>query len=323
MHEHHHHAGNHSDRRRLGAALLLSAGYMLAEVVGGWWSGSLALLADAGHMLSDTAALGLSLFAAWIVTRAASVQQTFGYLRAEILAAVVNGAMLVAVSFGIAWEAWERFQDPQHVSTGLMGAIALGGLVVNLLMLRVLHGGDHDNLNMRGAWLHALGDTLGSLGVLIAAGLTSAGWPWADPAVSVLISLLILYSAGRLLSDSVAVLMEQSPRSINVDAVRESLARSEGVRDVHCLHVWSISSGFHSVSAHVVLEPGRDPARDLSELTERLKGRFGLRHVTLQLEPEGFGGCEESECLNSGEGCREGDVPHDHDGDPISPQPVS
>lgn len=281
-------------------ALLLAVGYMVAEAVGGWWSGSLALLADAGHMLSDAAALALSLIAAWIVTREGSSQQTFGFLRVEILAAVVNGVLLIVVSLGIIWEAWERFRDPQPIAAGWMSLIAFGGLIVNLAILRLLHATDHGNLNMRGAWLHALGDTLGSVGVLIAGGLAALGWESADPCVSLLISLLIIYSSYRLLSDAIAVLLEQSPASIDVAAVRTCLESADGVAGVHCLHVWSLSSSIQSITAHVTLKPDQQVRDTLPALQQRLQDRFAVRHITLQLEPHGCTPCGEAppgDCL--------------------------
>lgn len=290
------------NRRRLVIALLLAATYMAAEAVGGWWSGSLALLADAGHMLSDVAALGLSLLAAWIATRPGSTQQTYGFVRVEILAAAANGALLVLVAGGIAWEAWERFQDPREIRVGVMTVIAAGGLAVNLLMLRVLHGGREHNLNIRGAWLHVAADTLGSFAVLLAAGGIAGGWLWADPAVSLAIALLVVHSAWRLLREALGILMEHSPASIEVEQVRQVLLGAEGVADVHCLHVWSITSGFHAISAHVVLHPGRNGTGDLAALRGRLQQQFHVDHVTLQLEPAGFTGCDEA----PGAACRPG-----------------
>ncbi len=293
-HHHHHHAHSSSaDRRRLVIALILAVSYMLAEVIGGWISGSLALLADAGHMLSDAGSLALSLFAAWIATRPGTSQQTFGYLRAEILAAAINGATLVAVAIGIAWEAWHRWSDPLPLQPALMAWIAAGGLVVNLLMLMVLHGGDRENLNIRGAWLHVLGDTLGSVGVLLAAGMVSIGWLWADAAVSLFIALLVTVSAVRLLSDATAVLMENSPHGISVDEVRATLLAESGVQAVHCLHVWSISTSLKSISAHVVLQRDAVYESDLARLRDRLREQFDVHHLTLQLEPSTFAGCDD------------------------------
>ncbi len=295
---HSHHHG--SDVQRLLIALTLAFLYMLAEVVGGWLSGSLALWADAGHMLSDSAGLLLSLFALWMVRRPGTSQQTFGLVRAEILAAAINGLLLVGVAVGIAWEAWERWHAPQEIRVGLMAVIALGGLVVNLLMLRVLHGGHEHNLNLRGAWLHVMGDALGSVGVLVAAGCIQMGWLWADPLVSVVIALLVVVSAWRLVADAAAVLMEHSPRSVDVAEVRRVLSEAAGVADVHCLHVWSLASGVHALSAHVVLHPGSDAGAVLIALSELLQERFPVKHVTLQVEPANFTGCDTAPAA----GCR-------------------
>jgi cobalt-zinc-cadmium efflux system protein len=274
--------------------------FMLAEVLGGWWSGSLALLADGGHMFSDAAALGMSWLAAWLGSRPGSRQQTFGYMRAEILAAAVNAALLLVVAAGIGWEAFHRLQHPPDVRVGTMAAIALAGLLVNLLMLRVLHGGHSENLNLRGAWLHVVGDTAGSVGVLVAAGLLHGGYAWADPAVSVAIGLLIAWSALRLLRDSAAILMEQAPATIDVDDVRDTLVSVPEVLGVHCLHVWTIASGFHAVSAHVV-SGSAQPMSLLAELQSRLRARFDIDHVTLQIEPPDHPPCLEGaveSCLN-------------------------
>jgi len=298
--EHRHAYALPDDRRRLAAALALATSYMAAEALGGWWSGSLALLADAGHMLSDALALGLSLLAAWIARRPASSQQTYGFVRAEILAAAANGLLLVAVATGIAWEAWERFSQRPEIHLPLMASIAAGGLVVNLLMLRLLHGGHAHSLNLRGAWLHAAADTLGSVGVLLAAGGIALGWTWADPAVSLLIAALVVHSAWRLLIDAVSVLMEHSPASIEVEQVRRLLLDAPGVVDVHCLHVWSIASGYHAISAHVVLSGEHNGAAELTRLRSRLQQAFRVDHVTLQLEPSSFAGCDESPVA----GCR-------------------
>jgi cobalt-zinc-cadmium efflux system protein len=289
----HHHTHDH-DQRRLIVALLLATGYMVAEAIGGWVSNSLALWADAGHMLSDSGSLALSLFALWMVRRPPTQQQTFGLARAEILAAMINGILLVGVAIGIAWEAWERWSIPHDIDVKVMAGVALGGLLVNLLMLRVLHGGHEHNLNLRGAWLHVIGDLLGSVGVLVAAACLPFGWWWADPLVSVVIALLVVASAWRLLSDAVGILMEHSPRSVDVAEVRRVLSEEPGVADVHCLHVWSLASGFHIISAHVVMQAGRDVSSALAGLRGRVQERFQVEHVTLQVEPADFCGCEEA-----------------------------
>ncbi len=302
MHDHDHdhaHAHGHGAQRqrsRLTAALVLAAAFMAAEVIGGLLSNSLALLADAGHMLSDAAALGLSLFAVWIASQPPGPQRTFGYHRAEILAALVNGATLIAVSAAILYEAWERLREPPEIASGLMLWIAVGGLLVNGAMLWILHGGRNENLNLRGAWLHVLGDTLGSVGVIAAAiCLRLFGWLWVDPVASALICVLIVFSSWRLLREAVSVLMESAPANIPVQDVRECLLGVAGVRDVHCLHVWRISSGIDSLSAHVVVDAQHAADAQLRALRQTLQQRFEVGHITLQVEPEGFTACSDRE----------------------------
>lgn len=262
---------------------------MVAEIIGGLLANSLALLADAGHMFSDTAALGLSLFAIWAAQRPATSKQTYGFYRTEILAALANGATLVGVSIYIFLEAYERFREPPEVQGGLMMAIASGGLLVNLLGLWILSGGREENLNIRGAWLHVLTDALGSIGA-IAAGLLvwAFAWYWADPAISVAIGLLVIYSSWRLLAESVSVLMESAPRGIDVDKVREAMGQIPGVLAVHDLHVWTITTGLDSLSAHVVTADGQSHVKLLTELRAMLHRQFGIDHVTIQIEPEDF-----------------------------------
>ena len=295
-HEHgHHHARGHS-KRRLILALMLAAGYMLAEAVGGFVTGSLALLADAGHMLSDAAALTLSLAALWIAERPADSKRTYGYYRAEILAALVNGAALGAIAIYIFMEAIRRLAEPPQVQGGWMLAIAAGGLLVNLAMLAILSGGRSASLNIRGAWLHVFTDTLGSIGAMVAALLIWLyRWNWIDPAISIAIGLLVIYSAWRLLLESAAILMESAPRGIDVDQVRDTIVSNAGVLAVHDLHVWTITSGFEALSAHVVVSDGQLPGPLLGELRRSLHDRFGIDHITIQIEPEGFeehGRCE-------------------------------
>ncbi|MBW3542150.1 MAG: cation diffusion facilitator family transporter [Planctomycetes bacterium] len=293
LHDHDHSHGRESarsgNRRRLALVLALSAAYMVAEFVGGLWTNSLALLADAGHMLSDVAALALSFFAVWIAERPAGPRQTYGYYRAEILAALVNGAALVAISAFILLEAWRRLRDPSEVVGPLMTGVAAGGLVVNLAGLWILHGGREASLNVRGAWLHVLADMLGSVGAIAAGVLIWAfRWHWADPAASIAIALLIVYSSWRLLAESVSVLMECAPRGIDVDEVRNAMAAVEGVLGVHDLHVWTITSGLESLSAHVVVEPERRQDAVLTEMRAMLHEKFGIDHITLQIEPPDF-----------------------------------
>jgi cobalt-zinc-cadmium efflux system protein len=249
-------------------------------------SGSLALLADAGHMLSDAGALALSLFALWISQRPPTPRRTWGYYRIEILAALVNGVTLVVLSIFILREAFERFRAPAPVDAPLMMGIAAGGLVVNLVSLAILHGGKEENLNVRGAWLHVLTDALGSVQAIVAGGLIwGLGWTWADPAASALISLLVIYSAWGLLKETVGVLMEGTPRHVDVDEVRNCLMGLPCVLGVHDLHVWTITSGMESLSCHVVIEDGQSYRETLTEVRATLHDRFGIDHLTIQVEP--------------------------------------
>lgn len=271
-------------RKRLTLALVLAAVYMFAEVVGGILSNSLALLADAGHMLTDVAALGLSLFAIWAAQRPATPKRTYGYRRMEILAALVNGATLVAIAVLIFAEAYRRWSNPPSVKGGLMLAVACGGLAVNLASLWILRGGREESLNVRGAWLHVVTDTLGSAQA-IAAGIVISGfgWYWADPLASVLIGLLVIISSWGLLRESVEVLMEGVPGHVKLDEVAEVMAAVPGVTAVHDLHVWTITSGFVALSAHVVVAP-ECPEDVLWRVRSAIHDRFGIEHSTIQVE---------------------------------------
>lgn len=291
-HEHRaaHELGRHDgNRRRLALTLGLVLLYMAAEVVGGILTGSLALLADAGHMLSDAAALGLALFAIWFARRPAPSTFTFGYHRTEILAALVNGATLLAISAWIVVEAVRRFRVPHDVDGGPMMAVAAGGLLVNLAGLWILHGGREANLNVRGAWLHVLTDALGSVQAMLAGGLIWAlGWTWADPVASLLIAALVLWSAWALVRESVSVLMQRAPGHVSVDELREAILGIDGVAAICDMHVWTVTTGLDSMSAHVVVEEGRSDREMLRAVRELVHARFGIDHVTVQIEPEGF-----------------------------------
>jgi len=292
-HDHRHHRAS-GNQRRLALTLVLAAGYMVVEVVGGLLTNSLALLSDAGHMLSDVAALGLSLFAVWVAERPPTPRRTFGYYRAEILAALVNGAALIAVCLYIFVEAYHRWRQPPEVQGPTMTAIAVGGLAVNLLGLWILREGREESLNVRGAWLHVLGDALGSVGAIVAGGLIWAfSWQWADPLASVLIGLLVIYSSWRLLAEAVSVLLENAPRGIDVDEVHRTIRDVPGVLSVHDLHVWSITSGMDCLSAHVVAAEGEPHAPLLGRIRDALRAQFGIHHLTIQIEPEEF---EEPPC---------------------------
>jgi cobalt-zinc-cadmium efflux system protein len=270
---------------RLRVTLVLAAVYLVAEAVGGWLTNSLALLADAGHMLSDVAALAITLAALQTASRRPTSSRTYGFHRAEALAALANAVALCVVSVGICWEAVQRLASPPEVAAPVAFVIATGGLVVNLAGLAVL-GGHHDHgIGVRSAWLHLLGDALGSAGAMTSAAVIALfGWRWADPVASLLIAVLIVRSATALLMETVGVLMEAAPRHIDVDALRGELGSLAGVAGVHDLHVWTITSGMDALSGHVVLEAGVRARAVLADAREMLHERFGIDHVTLQLE---------------------------------------
>ena len=271
-------------RRRLTLALGITATVMLAEVVGGWLAGSLALLADAGHMLADAAALGLALFVARVAQRPATPERSFGLLRLEILAALVNGALLIAIAIGIGVEAWHRLKAPPTVDGPLLLAIAGVGLVANLISLRILHHGHEHSLNQRGAYLHVLGDLLGSVGALAAGGIVVAtGWVVADPLISVLITLLVLGSAWRLIKESTDILMEATPNHIALGDVHDRIASVPGVDSVHDLHVWTVTSGVVAMSGHLVVRNPTDNQPVLEAVQDRMRA-LGINHVTVQME---------------------------------------
>lgn len=287
MHVHDH--GGGSDTRRLWWVLALTLSYTAVEIVGGLWSNSLALLADAGHMLTDNFALGLALFAAWSARRPPDPGRTYGYQRAEILAALCNGILLVVVAISIVWEAMERLGEPPEVAHGLMAAVAAGGLVVNIVGAAVLHGGHGHNLNVRGAYLHVIGDLLGSIGALSAAGLMAAfGWRWPDPVASIVIAAIIVVSSIRLLVEAVNVLMEGVPRHLDSAELRACLLGVPGVDDVHDLHVWSLGAGSPVLTAHLVTDHARRPGDILREAVACLEETYGITHATLQIEPPDY-----------------------------------
>lgn len=290
---HHGHAHGPADprnARRLAIALALAAVYMFAELIGGLLANSLALLADAGHMLSDVGALSLSLFALWIARKPATPQRTYGYHRTEILAALANGATLIAISLLIFVEAYQRLVSPQVVAGKTVMWIAVGGLAVNLAGMAILRPAKDQSLNIRGAWLHLMTDALGSVGAIFGGLLIwKWGWYWADPAVSLAIGLLVIYSSIDLLRESVAVLLEGAPAHVDVREVQAAIQAVAGVEEVHDLHVWTISSGRHAMSGHVVIEePARPHGEILAEIHRLLHDRFELDHLTIQLEPRNF-----------------------------------
>lgn len=286
---HHHDHSDHNHGRgetSLGIALLITASYMIAEVVGGFLFNSLALLADAGHMFSDAMALGLSWVALRIGKRSATDRHTFGFRRTEILAALFNGLALWAIAGVIVYEAAHRFLNPSPVAGGGMLAVAAVGLIVNLVMVALLFRDRKTNLNIRGAFLHVVSDALGSVGAIAAALIILAtGFYMADPLVSVLICVLILYSSWGLIKESVHILMEGVPSEVELPAIEKALLSGNGVCCVYDLHVWSISSNRTALSAHVVLsDPKLDPHETLEGLNDILAEKFQITHTTIQVE---------------------------------------
>ena len=273
-------------RRRLGLALGITAAVMVAEAVGGWLAGSLALLADAGHMLADAAALGLALFAARVAQRPATAERSFGLLRFEILAALLNGAVLIVISVGIGVEAWRRLQAPPPVNGGLLLGVASVGLLANVAAVAILHRGHQHSLNQKGAYLHVLGDLLGSIGALAAGVIVLiSGWTLADPLISLLIGVLVLVSAWRLVKESTDVLLEATPPHIALADVHDRIASVPGVDSVHDLHLWTVTSGVVAMSGHLVVRNPTDNQPVLEEVQGRMRA-LGINHVTVQMERE-------------------------------------
>jgi cobalt-zinc-cadmium efflux system protein len=274
-------------RGRLTATLALTCGFLVVEVVGALWSGSLALLADAGHMLADAGGLALALFAIWIAGRPPTPAKTYGYYRAEILAALINALVLLVVAGGILVETYRRFLTPPAILGGPMLGVAMVGLVVNLACAGLLHGAAEGSLNVRAAYLEVLGDALSSLGVVLAAvAVVLTGWTLADPLVSGAIALVIVPRTWGLLRQAVNVLLEGTPAHLNLAEIEDAICSVAGVRRVHDLHVWTLTSEREAMSAHVVVDDVRDSERLLETLHAVLHARFGIDHTTIQLETE-------------------------------------
>jgi cobalt-zinc-cadmium efflux system protein len=292
-HEGHSHGGGghshgESSRRVLSKALAITATYTVAEVIGGLITGSLALLADAGHMLSDNFSLGLALFAFWLSAKPPTPERSFGYKRAEILAALFNGVTLVAISIWIFYEAYRRFQDPPEILGGWMLTVAVMGLFVNVAAAWVLTRSEAESLNLQGALRHILADLAGSAGVIAAALIILlTGWLYADPLISVLIAFLVLGSSWKLLRDSTNILLESAPPGVEPEEVGEKMVSVRGVEEVHDLHVWMITSGFPALAAHVLVENDEDCHERRRELEKVIYREFGIEHTTLQVDHVG------------------------------------
>ena len=274
-----------ANRNRLVAVLGLTGVILVVEVIGALASNSLALLADAGHMLTDVSGIGLALLAIWFAGRAPTGGRTFGYLRVEIIAAVTNAFLLFGVAAFILFEAWQRLSAPPEVASGLMLAVALVGLAANSVSLYLLRHAQQESLNMRGAYLEVMGDLAGSAAVIVAALVIAAtGWAQADAVASVVIALLILPRTFALLREATDVLLEATPKGIDMDHVRQHILDAPGVVDCHDLHAWTITSGMNVVSAHVIVADGANPAVTLDALCECLSDDFDIEHSTFQLE---------------------------------------
>jgi cobalt-zinc-cadmium efflux system protein len=277
----------HGETRRLKWALAISSIYFFAELIGGFLTNSLALMSDAGHMLSDIAAMALSLFAFRIAKRPATLISTYGYHRVEILAALFNGLTLWLIVGIIFAAAYNRFLNPPAVESFGMMIVAVLGLAVNVGAAAILYGSHHDNLNLRGAFLHVISDALGSVGAIVAGVvMLLTGWYVADPLISIFIGLLILHSSWSLVKDSLSVLMQWVPKGIEIEEVRRIMEEVEGVSKVHDLHVWAVTSDIFTLSAHAVVDNGGDFHDVLNCIEDTLKEHFNIEHTTIQLETE-------------------------------------
>ena len=280
-------AGSH--QRSLVITLVLTTAFLVVEVIGGLLTHSLALLADAGHMLTDVGGLTLALFAIRFAARPATAERTYGYYRAEILAALTNAMVLIGISVYILFEAYQRFRHPPDVESGPMLLIAVIGLGVNLAGIVTLRTGSSESLNLQGAYFEVLSDMVSSLGVIAAALIMwTTGWRYADPLVSAGIGLFIVPRTWRLLRQAVGVLLEGTPSEINVASLREAIGQIDGVQSVHDLHVWTLTSGINAMSVHVVCTSGASRDELLSRVHDGVRSTFAINHLTVQLESEGW-----------------------------------
>ena len=289
-HSHSSHSHSHTDNQRIiTIAFAIIASYMVVEVIGGYITGSLALLSDAGHMFSDAVSLAMTLFAFIIGKKSATSHKTFGYRRFEILIALINGVTLLIISAGIIYEAVLRFEAPPQIATTGMLVISTIGLIVNLVVAKLMHGGDTDNLNMKSAYLHVLSDLLGSVAAIIAAIVIMLfGWVWADAAVSILVALLIVRSGYAVVKNAAHILMEGAPNHIDQSVIIKTLSAHPNVLSVHDLHVWTITSGLHSLSCHIIVPSSLTLQQTdalLSELQHELQ-HLGIGHSTIQFESD-------------------------------------
>lgn len=284
----HDHFARRGHDRSLGVALALTGGFFLVEVAGGIITGSLALLSDAAHMFTDVTALVIALAAMRVGAKSADRRRTYGYQRLEILAAAVNAVLLFFVAMYILYEAYRRISSPPNIQSGGMMAIAVVGLIVNVISMRLLQDGKDGSLNVKGAYLEVWGDMLGSLGVLVGGAIIWwTGWTWVDPIIAVGIGLWVLPRTWTLLRESANILIEGAPPGAEVETVRKAMCAAPGVESVHDLHIWSITTGNTNLTAHVVWDPSQSPEQVVRETVERmLEARFDIRHTTLQFEQQ-------------------------------------
>lgn len=289
-HDHGHDHTHGANKKALLISFIITTVYMVIEAVGGFITNSLALLSDAGHMLSDSVSLGVGLLAFVIGEKAADYSKTYGYKRFEILAALFNGVTLVLIAFYIFYEAYQRFINPPEVASTGMLIIAILGMIMNIVVAWILLRGDtEENLNLRAAFLHVLGDLLGSIGAVVAALLIMfVGWGWADPLASVIVAFLVMISGGRVVKESIHVLMEGTPKNIDVDEVIETLQSIPEVKSIHDLHIWCITSGKNALSCHAVVQNGIsfEESQSLLRTIEHELEHKEIGHVTVQLENE-------------------------------------
>ena len=282
-----------ANKRNLTIVFSMTAAYLVVEVIGGVVTGSLALLADAGHMLTDAAGVGLALLAIRFAERPATPERTYGYYRVEILAALANAIVLIGISAYVLYEAWERLRNPPPVESRGMLLVATLGLAVNLIGIVVLRQGSKESLNMKGAYFEVLSDALASVAVIIAAAIMwLTGWYYADPILSAGIGLFILPRTWILLREAVGILLEGTPSGVNLAAIREAVGEVAGVQDMHDLHVWTITSGMNAMSAHVVVTDPARYAEVLGAVHDLITSRFPIAHVTIQIENAGWRDCE-------------------------------
>lgn len=310
--EHHDHSHGHDhshnitiksskQKRALIFVLVLTFIFMIVEAVAGFYTESLALLSDAGHMLTDVFALSLAFFAIWFAEKPPTSTKTFGFYRAEILAAFFNSLLLFAISFAILFEAYKRIQSPEEVKSVEMTIVAVVGLIINLINAYILYKFQSDNLNIKGALYHVISDALGSIGAITAGIIMiTTQWYYADPLISILVSLLIIRVAWGLFRDSSHILLEGTPKGIDLDAVQECICSQQGVISAHDLHAWTLSQGFEAFSAHLVVENMDNTEEIISKIKKELSDKFNITHATLQLEIEE---CDEANgpCYDNGD----------------------